>query len=287
MNTFEETKKLIELTLNDLLALKKVDHNSLFQAARYSTLSKAKRLRPLIVIELAKSFGKPTSEALNCGCAIELAHTYTLIHDDLPCMDDEIERRGKPPLHHVHPEGEAVLTGDFLLTYAFEIISSEESLSPTIRIQLIQSLSRRLGGDGVIAGQILDLYAQINNSDQFATMVKRKTSDLFCACFEFGAIIGNVNKSEKESLSKYGELFGLAFQYIDDLEDDYENSSDHIQDKTTAISIFGLEKLKIELDRLLSEMKGIEEQFNNPVLKYLNTYLSQKVKGLSPLKSHV
>ncbi|MDN3504210.1 MAG: polyprenyl synthetase family protein [Rhabdochlamydiaceae bacterium] len=279
MNTFEETKKLIESTLSDLLALKKVDHNALYQAARYSTLSCAKRLRPLIVIELAKSFGAPTHHALKCACAIELIHTYTLIHDDLPCMDDETERRGKPPLHHAFPEGAAVLTGDFLLTYPFEIISSEEILSPAMRVDLIQALSKRIGGEGVIAGQLLDLYGEIKNQDQFKTMVLRKTADLFSACFEFGAIIGKVSQIDRDNLKEFGQVFGLAFQYIDDLEDDNEYSSDYIQDKTTATTIFGIEGLHLEINQLINKMRKIESCFNNELLKFLITFINDKLNS--------
>ena len=203
-----------------MLPLTQAPYKSLILAARYSTLLPAKRLRPLIALEMATSYGSSLEEVLNPAAALELIHTYTLIHDDLPCMDDEVLRRGKPPLHKAVHEGLALLAGDYLLTYAFEVISKERALSAEKRVELIATLSSLAGADGVIGGQVLDLYPESHSFEEMMWVNSRKTGHLFLACFEFAAIISDVDEKDRALFREFGALFGLTYQLLDDLEDE-------------------------------------------------------------------
>lgn len=272
----------IEDTLNALLNETQLPQASLLQAARYSTLAPGKRLRPLITLEICQALGFDYQKALIPACALELVHTYTLIHDDLPCMDDEVERRGKPPLHHAFPEGHALLTGDFLLTYAFELLATAPHLSATTKLSLVRCLSQRSGARGVIAGQIIDLYFQPRDQKELHYMIERKTSDLFCAAFEFGAILGNAPKEEMQTLNQFGILFGLAFQFIDDMEDFKETYSDSPTEKMTAVTYLGFQQAILAVQEWMAQMHTLSKHFNKkiPFLIELIDKLNAKLSAL-------
>lgn len=188
--------------------------------ARYAIEGPAKRLRPRIVIALAKAYGKTLQDALAPACAIEYIHTYSLIHDDLPCMDNDDMRRGKASLHKAFNEGEALLTGDFFLTLAFEILANAAHLSPSQALQLTRSLAHAAGECGMIGGQNLDLMHQghLLSPELREEIALKKTASLFTAAFEFGGIVAGT--SDLPLLKKLGTHFGLAFQLIDDIIDD-------------------------------------------------------------------
>lgn len=247
MTFFSNNRLIVEDCLKELLKNEPSLHDKLFDAARYSTLSEAKRLRPLITLAIAVHYQVPVEQALHPACAIELLHTYTLIHDDLPCMDDESERRGKPPLHHAYPEGLALLTGDYLLTHAFDTLANAPHLTPDIKLKLIQTMAKRAGSNGVIAGQVIDLYTPDLTLDQLLTMYQRKTADLFSAAFEFGAILAGV---DPKPLQQFGETFGLAFQFIDDIED-----AEKDEGKTTILSLLGDES-DAYIEQTIAQLKN-------------------------------
>lgn len=250
-NFFTARKPDIESTLDRLL--RDSSSSDLIAAARYSTLSEAKRLRPLIALAIGEHYGRATDELLPPAAAIELLHTYTLIHDDLPCMDDETERRNQPPLHRVYPEGHAVLTGDFLLTYAFQVIGEAPGLTSEERAELTLTLAKRAGGQGVIGGQVIDIAPEeITSFEALEEMYKRKTSDLFTVACEFGAILGGASVAERNKLTQFGKLFGLAFQFLDDF-DDHEGEPD----KTTALSLLGLDGAAQKLQEYLVQLEGL------------------------------
>ena len=255
MTFFANNRLIIEDRLQKLLENEPSSHEKLFDAARYSTLSEAKRLRPLITLALAVHYQVPIEQALDPACALELFHTYTLIHDDLPSMDDETERRGKPPLHHAYPEGLALLTGDYLLTHAFDTLANAPHITSDVKLQLIQSLAKRAGGNGVIAGQVVDLYTPDLTLDQLLYMYEKKTADLFCAAFEFGAILAQVDPAPLQS---FGLKFGLAFQYIDDLEDIEKDEG-----KTTLLTLLGNEADSF-IQKALNELKTEAELLEIP-----------------------
>jgi len=211
----------IEERLDELVP-NKID-NPLFAAARYSLFAPSKRLRPLFVLRIAECYSIDIELALNPACALEIVHTYSLIHDDLPCMDNDDERRGKPSLHKAYPEGHAMLTGDFLLTYAFEILASSPNLTAEQRIALIQSLSRYSGEEGMAGGQASDLEWQRSGYQpdwqEFAIMLSKKTAALFACAFEMGGIIANASNEDILLLRDAGLAYGLAFQIQDDIAD--------------------------------------------------------------------
>ncbi len=245
-------------------------YSPLFFAARYSLFAPAKRLRPMLVFAVCESFGVDLDHALIPACAIEMIHTYSLIHDDLPCMDDDDLRRGKPTLHKVYPEWHALLTGDFLLTYAFEILSSAPHLDSDQKLDLVGSLAKRAGAHGMIGGQMIDLLSEGRAIDWkiLEQMHLRKTSGLIIAALEFGGIISSVSSHDLDSLRKAGSAIGVAFQLIDDVLD-YTGSqeelgkmigSDFEREKATAVSLVGIEEARTKAQILLQTAK---ENLNN------------------------
>lgn len=261
----------IEEHLDRLVPERKVPYGVLFQAARYSLLGAGKRLRPILALATAETFGGSLDAALTPACALEMIHAYSLIHDDLPCMDDDDFRRGKPSLHKAFPEGQAVLAGDFLLTYAFDILAHASELSSAQRIQLISVLSQRAGGDGMIAGQVMDLEAEGKKIDleTLRLIHRNKTGAMISAAIEFGGIVANVAKRDFDLLQQFGNDIGLAFQIVDDILDVTASqqkhgktiASDVANCKATYVSLLGLEHAQhmaqAQLESALSALQKI------------------------------
>lgn len=201
----------LEKTLDELLPEKR---GKVFEAARYS-LKGGKRLRPRLLFAALETFDQPIEIGLYPAAALECIHTYSLIHDDLPSMDNDDERRGRPTLHKVYPEGHAILTGDFLLTYSFEILSGAPLISAEKKIELIHCLTLRCGEQGMIGGQIVDLEG-IEDLRQMEEMHLKKTGALISCALEFGAILSGI---DSEPLKQIGTDLGIAFQLMDDLMD--------------------------------------------------------------------
>lgn len=212
----ENAKRSIEETLATLLSAHAHLPSPLYEGAKHVVLAPGKRIRPLLTLATVEMLHKASVEsALVPACALELVHTYSLIHDDLPCMDDDDFRRGLPTLHRLYSEGHAVLVGDYLLTYAFEVLSTAQHLSPTQKIDLIKILATAGGGEGMIGGQVMD----IEHSSQVDLMHARKTAALFRAAVEFGGIIAQASPKIMTHLSAFGNQFGKLFQMVDDLLD--------------------------------------------------------------------
>lgn len=257
----------IESTLNELIEERKnFPHSSLFEAARYSLLSRAKRLRPLLTLAAVETFGGNIEAALHPACALELIHTYSLIHDDLPCMDDDDLRRGRATLHKIYGEGHAVLTGDYLLTYAFEVIAKAPLIPSDQKIELIKVLAEGAGGDGMVGGQTVDLLCEGKETDwktlQF--IHHNKTAALISCALDFGAIIANVSFEDRTNLQRIGHEIGLSFQIIDDILDvtgseseiGKPTHSDSDNQKSTSITVLGLEKAQALADALLESVQN-------------------------------
>lgn len=206
----------IEEKLSELIP----ERTSLHAAARYSLLAPSKRLRPLLTLVTAEALGASLEEALVPACALEFIHTYSLIHDDLPSMDNDDFRRGKPSLHRAYTEGHAVLAGDYLLTFAFQILS-ECSLSAEQRINLVRLLSLRSGDIGMIGGQVLDIACKGNKIDEreLEHIHLGKTAALITCALEFGGIVANAPQEIMVLLNRAGKHIGHAFQIVDDLQD--------------------------------------------------------------------
>jgi geranylgeranyl diphosphate synthase type II len=251
-------RQQIEKRLDELLPPKS---SSLIQAARYAVLGGGKRLRPQLVLIAAKMLGASVEAAIDPACAIEMVHAYSLIHDDLPCMDDDDLRHGKPSLHKAFPESIALLTGDFLLTYAFEVLSKAPHLTDSQRISLVRILSERSGKEGMIGGQVLDMESTAKRIEieTLYTMHRAKTASLLSACLEFGAILAASTSQEILALFKtIGENLGLAYQILDDLLDASSTTeklgktagSDAKHQKPTSVALLGSAKAAAKLEEL-------------------------------------
>lgn len=247
-------KSAIENKLEDLLAQgpflqEEMAISSILDSARYSLLAPGKRWRPLLVVASADLFSVPLDTALFPACALEMIHTYSLIHDDLPCMDDDELRRGKPSLHKAFPEWQALLTGDYLLTYAFDVMA-RTPVDDHKKVALIQLLAQEAGLRGMLGGQMIDLLSTDKpiSLSVLETMHLRKTASLLIAALESGAILGGCDRSVRQVLRTIGQELGLAYQLIDDLLDITEETSqlgkpafsDLKNKKTTAISLLGI-----------------------------------------------
>lgn len=259
----------IERQLSLLIPDEDVAHKKLFEAARYSLLNGGKRIRPLLALATAEALGANLESAIVPVCALELVHTYSLIHDDLPCMDNDDYRRGKPTLHKQYDEAMAVLVGDFLLTKAFEILAKASNLGAEQKVKLISLLSQKAGGAGMIAGQVLDMGAenQVIDLDCLKNIHRKKTGALIIASIQFGVILAKANSKIEESLLLFGEEIGLAFQIVDDLIDvlasknkhGKEISSDEVNGKSTYVSLVGISQSeKTARDLLDSSMDRLK-----------------------------
>lgn len=260
-DTFKLHIELIEKTLDELLTPPKGPYETIYEAARYSLLSSGKRLRPLLTILTAEAFQAPLEKAIIPACAIEMIHTYSLIHDDLPCMDNDDFRRGRPTLHKVYPEGQALLAGDLLLTFAFETLATSPYASPLQIVKMTQILAQKSGGMGMIGGQSLDLLSEGKEVswETLQSIHLGKTASLLSACLEMGAVIADVSSEKLEILLAVGQKIGLSFQIIDDVLDIEGEAhvlgkpilSDVINKKSTSVSILGLSSAKKLAETLL------------------------------------
>lgn len=251
-NYLHAQSELIEKHLDRLLPLQHGPYQYLLEAARYALLGGGKRLRPILALTTVRMLGKDPSLALSTACALELIHTYSMIHDDLPCMDDDDYRRGKLTVHKKYSEGHAVLTGDFLLTYAFEILATDKHLTPEKKVKLITTLAKQSGAEGMIGGQVMDLAyeGQDITLDMLKLLHRNKTAALLTASLEFGGIIADAAPQQLACLQQFGENIGLAFQVIDDILDVTSShakhgrpvASDVLNKKSTYVTLLGLEQ---------------------------------------------
>lgn len=253
----------VERALDRLLP-KPVDTEArLFEAMRYAALGGGKRLRPFLVMSSAKLFGVAETCALRVAAAIECVHCYSLVHDDLPAMDDDDTRRGKPTVHKAFDEATAILVGDALLTFAFELASDPAThADPMVRSTLVQALARAAGGHGMVGGQMLDMLADHETFDigTVTRLQRLKTGALFAFSCEAGAILGRADDSRRQALRAYAHDMGLAFQIADDLLDVEGRAEDigkrvgkdQAQGKATFVSILGVDRAR-EQARLLAD----------------------------------
>ncbi|MEW6621656.1 MAG: polyprenyl synthetase family protein [Bacillota bacterium] len=246
------------------------------QAMRYSVFAGGKRLRPILTIASCEAVGGKELEAIKVACAIELIHTYSLIHDDLPAMDDDDFRRGKPTCHKVFGEGIAILAGDALLTYAFELLAEAPIPNNCLKqLEIIKEISVAAGYKGMIAGQNIDLISEKNHQaitpDILSYIHENKTGALFRAAIKSGALLGGANEQQLESLVLYARYFGLAFQIVDDILDVEGNSkimgksigSDKKNQKATYPSLYGLEKSKTMASEAINKALDCLSGFGN------------------------
>jgi farnesyl diphosphate synthase len=235
-----------------------------YEAMRYSALSPGKRLRPLLVLAGARLFGVARRSALQVAAAIEMVHAYSLIHDDLPAMDDSDLRRGRPTCHKAFDEATAVLAGDGLLTMAFEVLAHPDTHGdPAVRCELVAALAAAAGGAGMVGGQMIDLIAETQTLDigAITRLQRMKTGALIAFSCEAGAILAKAPYEARLALRGYAHDLGLAFQIADDLLD-VEGSAeetgkpvgaDAAAGKATFVSILGIERARAQAELLINQ----------------------------------
>lgn len=249
--------------LDRLLPKSDFPENKLFEAMRYGALNGGKRLRPFLVMSSARIFGVSDECALRAAAAVECVHCYSLVHDDLPSMDNSDLRRGKPTVHKQYDEATAVLAGDALLTIAFEILADPRTHEdPAVRCRLVAALAKASGVHGMVGGQMLDLIAETTQLDigAITRLQRMKTGELIAVSTEAGAILGKASQQHSNALRAYAHDLGLAFQIIDDLLDAEGTEAetgkpvgrDVVAGKATFVTILGAERARSQAI-LLSE----------------------------------
>lgn len=277
---YEDYKELIEQHLMDFIP--DVDHKSitLYEAMKYSLAAGGKRIRPVLLLAACDFCGGNVEEALPYACAIEYIHTYSLIHDDLPCMDDDDLRRGVPTNHKVYGEAMAVLAGDGLQSAAFEVMNKDMLLyfdNPDAlkkRIKASYEISKGSGCRGIVAGQVADMEAEGKScsKEMLDYIHLSKTADLIIAAVRAGAYLGNPDSTMLEDLSIFAESLGLAFQIRDDLLDvegeeeqmGKKSGMDTINEKATYPALHGIEKSRERLQELTdTAINALEKYYDN------------------------
>jgi len=264
-----ETAQAVERTLEQVLPAgdgpeARVPEARVYDAMRYSCLGGGKRLRPFLVVAGADMFEVPRARALRAGAAVELVHCYSLVHDDLPAMDDDDLRRGRPTTHIKYDEATAVLAGDGLLTLAFEVLADPATHDdPAVRCALVTALAAAAGARGMVGGQMFDLAAEDStfDLDQISRLQDLKTGQLFNYSCAAGAILGGASKKEMDALALYSRDLGLAFQIADDLLD-IEGNEDEVgkkvgkdadAGKATFVSILGVDAARNKATQLVDQ----------------------------------
>lgn len=277
----------IELINKKLDEFIKIEYpESIFKSMKYTVTLPGKRLRPIMCLETCKMFGGELENAIPTACAIEMLHAQTLIHDDLPCMDNDDYRRGKLTNHKVFGEAIATLAGDALLTYAPQIITKySQNLSSSVLIRVLNEYFQYAGARGVIAGQVVDIESEGKFLDEDNNVINKseaekvleylhihKTSDLFQLAMRTGAIIADADDEKLAAVTEFAKTFGLAFQIADDILDEISTfeqmgktmGKDKAEGKLTYVSLYGLDESKCKLTCLLTKCHDIMDKQNMP-----------------------
>jgi geranylgeranyl diphosphate synthase, type II len=284
-NFFEADRALVDTALERILPPENRQPSSIHHAMRYSVFAGGKRLRPVLCVESARMFTEDIAGAVEVGCALECIHTYSLVHDDLPALDNDDLRRGKPTCHKMFGEALAILAGDALLTLAFETLANAP-VDPARRVRLVAEIAAAAGTvNGMVGGQVADLEAEHKraNAADLEYIHRSKTGALIRSSVLAGAIAGGASDDEAARLGRFGENIGWAFQVVDDILDVEESSAalgktagkDQAQQKATYPGLFGLEKshaIAQELEaKALGELAFYGERANH--LRELARYL--------------
>ena len=267
----------------------------LIDAMRYASLGGGKRLRPFLVVEAAALFEVPRACALMVGAALECVHGYSLVHDDLPAMDNDALRRGQPTVHKAYDEATAILVGDSLLTLAFDLLSRPETHpKPVVRIALVAALARAAGLGGMVGGQMLDLAAEgrFGTADRpdglsaISTLQEMKTGALLRFACTAGALLGEAPPAAYDALNHYGIALGRAFQIADDLLDvegdaatvGKSTGKDAVAGKATFVGVLGVDGAKAQLHRLVTEAEAALARFGESanILKAAARYVAER-----------
>jgi farnesyl diphosphate synthase len=257
--------KAVDAVLESVLPRPHGPQGRVQEAMRYATFAGGKRLRPFLVLHSARLFGVDDAYSLRVGCAIEVLHTYSLVHDDLPCMDDDDLRRGRPTTHIAFDEMTAVLAGDALLTIAFEILADEKTHpDAAVRVALVARLAEAAGHDGMIGGQVIDMLAPSLESkekkfdpEDVVNLQRLKTGQLFEFSCEVGPILARASAEDRARLRAYAREIGVVFQITDDLLDVTSTpektgkavGKDKEQGKATLVTLLGVDGARAEAEK--------------------------------------
>lgn len=287
-NIMKNDISLVESRLTDLLPKCANGQDEVVEAMKYSLENGGKRLRPVLCLEFAKACGGDRFDALNFACAVEYIHTYSLIHDDLPCMDDDDMRRGKPSCHKQFGEATALLAGDALLTHAFQIVAGAELDDSKIALAC-GLLAQNAGVQGMVGGQVIDLKYESESPDlrQLLSVHRLKTGALISAACLLGCIAAGADDKKIAAASAYAYDLGVAFQIKDDILDVTGSSeelgkpvgSDEDNNKTTYVSLRGIENAQKDVEKLTSAaISRLSEFQNTEFLEALSRYLVNRNK---------
>ena len=285
---FEKARSLIENRLNTLFT-KDVPDENLASSMRYSLLAGGKRIRPVLVLEFCKAAGGDMEKALDAACAAEMLHTYSLIHDDLPCMDDDDLRRGKPTNHVVYGECTAVLAGDALQAECFKILANSDLTADRV-VKMLQYLSNAAGLMGICGGQALDIAGEGKNltCEEISKIHSLKTASLLVACAKMGVAAAGGSERQLRAAEEYAENLGIAFQIRDDVLDIISTTeelgkpvgSDDENEKSTFVTLFGVDKcIEIVAEKTQAAIAAVKDAFEDcDFLIWLAEYLAGRVK---------
>ena len=268
----KENARHVEGAMRSALPTSRVRPGVIHEAMRYTALSDGKRLRPVLVFLACEASGGRRKKAEAVAAALEFVHAFSLIHDDLPCMDDDDLRRGKPTNHKVFGEGVAVLAGDALLTLAFELLGLQaKALGSEVAAELVLELARGTGSRGVVGGQVLDLESEGKEVDLRTVQFihRKKTARLFECALRLGGLTGGASSSFLSELGQFGEKIGVAFQIVDDILGEAGNQKtlgrkpgrDALLKKATYTRVMGLEASHRTVTRLLREARALAQDF--------------------------
>ena len=282
-------QKLIERALDRYLPKANAKPATLHRAMRYSLFAGGKRLRPILCLAATEACGGKIGSALPLACALECIHTYSLVHDDLPSMDDDDFRRGRPTCHKIFGDGIAILAGDALLTIAFEIVSNAKPTSRYDTSILLREIAVAAGSQRLIAGQVADLEAEGKNvkRDQLQFIHENKTAAILKSSVRLGAMSANADARRLSAMTQFGERLGLAFQVIDDILDVTQTSEilgksagkDVAAKKATYPAVIGLEKSRAEargLTRQAHDALSVFQEGDAEALHALANYLLER-----------
>ncbi len=289
-NKYNEIKTILEDNLNKSIEI--IYPETIYESMRYSLLSGGKRLRGVMAIETALMFGAKPDEIIPAACAIEMLHCQSLIHDDLPCMDNDDFRRGKPSNHKVYGEAAATLAGDAFLSYApkFIIDKTPPSIEAEVILKVLKEFYTAAGVDGIISGQIVDIDSEKKkiSEETLSFIYEYKTAKLFKLAVRAGAIIAKTNDEKLSAMTKFAENYGHAFQIYDDILDvtsTLENlgktpGKDAAAEKSTYVSMYGINKAKQKALFLCSEACDIliSNKINSEILKGIVSDISEGIK---------
>ena len=260
---YETYRLAVEDYLNGLFT-GSAPYGRLYEAIRYSLLAGGKRIRPVLTLEFARLGGIDWHLALPYACALELVHNYSLIHDDLPCMDDDDLRRGKPTNHKVYGETMAVLAGDAMQPEAFRLIAQAEGLSAESRIAAVEVLAKAAGADGMVGGQVLDTVYDVEDAEGLTFLNRLKTCAMISGAAELGCVAAKMNQGMRSQALAYADGIGKAFQIRDDMLDVVGDAavfgkpigSDKEEGKVTFVDVLGLDGCAQEVERCTESAKA-------------------------------